>query len=177
MADYTAVGAHKINAWLWSLLKGFEYKTGEKAFGAYFDSGNSAGIKIVPMIPTQQEPELVNIAGGAPFIVYNYVISSYASEWWVCREQLAYVIYDDDEERLRAIQNYMVDLLKRFDWTARSINSYLGSSNYDFKYVQVTNAVSPDEFDTEGGRQGAMVTINYEYTVDLNGTEGNGLRA
>jgi hypothetical protein len=177
MADYLTVGVHQINKWLWLNLKSFEYKTGQKAFTAYKDSGNASGINLIPIIPTQQQPEFVDISGGAPFIVYNYIMSSYPSEWWICREQCAYVIYDNDEERLRAIHAYMADLLKRVDWTAKNINnSSSTSSKFDFKYVQLTNASGPDEFNTEGGRQGAMVVIDYEYTTDINGNEGNGMR-
>lgn len=177
MADYRTIGAHQINKWLWSVLKEFEYKPANKAFNAYKDSGNASGIAMTPIIPTQQQPAFTNIAGGAPFIVYNYTMSPYPSEWWLCREQCAYVIYDDNEERLRAIQNYMIDLMKRMDWTAREINgSGLIPGGFDFKYIQLMSASGPDEFSSEGGRQGAMVVIGYEYTVDINSEEGNGLR-
>lgn len=177
MTDYLTIGAHQINRWLWDTVKTFEYKTGVKAFDKYKGSGNSSGINLVPIIPTQQQPEFTNIADGAPFIVYNYIMNNYSDEWWMCREQCAYIIYDNDEERLRAIHAYLADLLKRVDWTAKNINSSsVVSPNFDFKYVSLTSASGPDEFDTEGGRQGAMVVIDYEYTVDINGQEGNGLR-
>jgi hypothetical protein len=177
--DYRTVGAHQINKWLWSKLKDYEYPAGlpakpTKAFGAY---GTGTGqLNLTPIVPTQQQPQLLDISGGAPFIVYNYIVSPYASEWWLCREQCAYVIYDNDEARLRAIQGYMVDLLKRMDWTARDVNNAASTDRrFDFKFVQMTSASGPDEFSTEGGRQGAMVVINYEYTMDMQ-TDDSGLR-
>jgi hypothetical protein len=177
MTDYRTIGAHQVNKWIWDTISTFEYKTSTKAFDAYVDSGNTDGINLVPIIPSQQQPEFLNISNGAPFIVYNYILSSYASEWWICREQLVYIIYDNDEERLRAIHAYVCDLLKRMDWTARNINSSSAvADNFDFKYVKLTSASGPDEFSTEGGRQGAMIAIDYEYTVDINSAEGNGLR-
>lgn len=177
MTNYHVMGAHQVNAWLWSKLKSFEYPAGKKAFDAYKGSGNTAGLNLIPIIPTQQQPAFLDIAKGAPFIVYNYVVSAYPSEWWICREQCAYVIYDNNEERLRAVQSYIIDLTKRMDWSARDINNFLPSNtNFDFKNVSLTSASGPDEFSTEGGRQGAMVVINYEYTTDMNSAEGNGLR-
>jgi len=177
--EYGTVGAHQINKWLWTKLKDFQYPAGlsrtpVKAFKAY---GAEVGQKnLIPIVPTQQQPQLLDISGGAPFIVYNYIVSSYASEWWLTREQCAYVIYDNDEARLRAIQGYMIDLLRRMDWTARDVNaSPMIDRRFDFKYVQLTSASGPDEFSSEGGRQGAMVVINYEYTMDMQ-TNDSGLR-
>jgi hypothetical protein len=178
MTDYRTVGAHQINKWLWSKLQSFEYKTNTKAFSDYKDSGNTDGYDLVPILPSQQKPQIFDITKGlSPFIVYTYMMSPYASEWWMCREQCAYIIYDSNEERLRAIHSYMIDLLKRMDWTARELNNSNDiSSLFDFKYVQVSSATGPDEFSTEGGEQGAMVIANYEYTTDMDSSEGNGLR-
>jgi len=181
VSDYRTVGAHQINKYLWNDLKDYEYPAGinrtpTRAFSAY----GTGKVNLVPVVPTQQQPLLLDatsgITGGAPFIVYNYITSGYSSEWWLCREQCAYVIYDNNEERLRAIQGRMVDLLKRVDWTARDINNATTTDKrFDFKFVQLTSASGPDEFSSEGGRQGAMVVINYEYTMDME-TGATGLR-
>jgi hypothetical protein len=178
--DYRVVGAHEINKWLWSKLKNFEYKPSVKAFKDYKDSGNSAGYNIVPLVPGYQWPQMSDITGNkSPYIVYNYIMSSYASEWWICKEQCAYVIYDFDEERLRAIHAYIIDLMKRMDWTARELNiSSDVSDKFDFKYVQLTSASGPDDFavTTEKTLRGAMVVVSYEYTTDMSTQEGNGMR-
>lgn len=180
MAEYRVVGAHEINKWLWSKLKNFEYKPGVKAFKDYKDSGNSAGYNIVPIVPGYQWPQMSDITGNkSPYIVYNYIMSGYSSEWWLCREQNAYIIYDSDEERLRAINAYMADLFKRMDWTARDLNDSPDvSDKFDFKFVQLTTASGPDDMDvtTELTLRGAMVVINYEYTTDMSTAEGNGMR-
>lgn len=180
MADYRTVGAHQINKWLWSVLKNFQYKGSEKAFAAYKDSGNSAGLDLVPIVPGHQWAQLNDMTQGKqPFIVYNYIMSAYSTEWWLCREQCVYVIYDSNEERLRAIHAYIVDLMKRMDWTARNINaSSTTASNFDFKTVSLSSASGPDDFEvtTELSLQGCMVVINYEYTTDMSTAEGNGMR-
>ena len=78
--------------------------------------------------------------------------------------------YDSDEERLRAIHNYLFDLLRRADATANDINKFLGStSSFDFKYVNASLATSPAPFAQEGGRQAATIMTSYEYTNDMDG--------
>jgi hypothetical protein len=180
MTDYKLVGAHQINKWLWSKLKTFEYKPGVKAFGQYQGSGNSAGYPAIPIIPGTQSVAFYNMTQGkAPFMVYNYIMSGYSSEWWLCREQCAYVIYDTDDERLISILHYMTDLLKRMDWTARNINtSGTTDARFDIKYVQLTSATGPDDFEVREdlSLRGVMLVINYEYTVDMDTAEGSGMR-
>lgn len=172
MADYRTSGAHQLNKWLWSKLQNFIYNGTDKAFADY----GVSGIDAVPIVPAQQQPELMEIVGGAPFIVYNYRQVPY-SEWWTCQENCAYAIYDSDEERLRAIQNYLVQLLKRQDWAAADVNAYLGSSSkFDFKTIWVSSSQSPSPETDLGGRHGATISVSYKYTANLDGIEHSGLR-
>jgi hypothetical protein len=161
-----------MNKWIWSKLSTFEYKPGAIAFDAY---GSTTGkLNLVPIIPAQQLPEFTNILSGAPFIVYGYSKSASPSEWYITSEKAAYTIYDNNEERLRAIENYMFDLLRRMDESADDINDYLGNaSNYSFKWINANMSTSPEPFIQEGGRMGAMVSISYEYTVALDGVTGS----
>lgn len=173
MTDYRTVGAHQLNKWLWWNLNTFTYRdfsSGQdlRAFAGYDSIG------LVPIIPTQQVPEMNNIVGGAPFIVYAYTRTAAAQSWWVNSEQCTYIVYDNDEERLRAVHTYMTDLLKRFDETARAVNNYLGAaSKFDFKWIGLASSVGPEAAIQENGRQGAMVSIRYEYTCDIIGTVHN----
>lgn len=167
-ASYRTVGVHQINQWLWSVLKDWEYKAGEKAFAAYA-TGSLASVS--PFVPAQQQAEYTNIAGGAPFIVYNYVVNP-NSEYYTVKEQGAYIIYDNNVDRLRSIHALMIDLLRRQDVSAQDLNGWLvPNSPWDFKWISVASAVGPDQFQQEGGRQGATISVQYEYTRDQN-TEG-----
>lgn len=161
-----------MNRWLWGQLRDFELKSGEKAFKNYAPHGS---LNLIPIVPTQQDPTFTNIAKGAPFIVYNYITSHGVDEWWVSREQASFIVYDNNESRLRAISSYMTALLRRGDWTARNINDFISPSTFDFKFVEVLSASGPDEFTQEGGRQGAMVVVRYEYTVNTDTNDGSGL--
>lgn len=182
MTDYRTVGVHQINKWLWNKLKDFEYLDfASQTLVKAFDDYGTGKIELTPIIPSQQMPEFTNIPSGAPFIVYGYSRSTSARSWHMKAEKAAFTVYDNNEERLRAIHGYLYDLLNRLDTTAWEVNKYLGASSaYDFKFIQVSNATGPEPFTQEGGRQGATVSVSYEYTYDLAGTagtEGFGLRA
>lgn len=164
-ANYQTVGVHQINQWLWSILKPWEYKPGVKAFEAY-QSGSLANVSA--FIPAQQQAEFTNISGGAPFIVYNYVVNP-NSDFYTVKEQGAFVIYDADTSRLRAVHALLIDLLRRQDVSAKDLNKWLSpNSAWDFKWISVASAIGPDQFQQEGGRQGATISITYEYTRDQN---------
>lgn len=183
MTDYRTTGVHYVNNWLWENLKRLEYTdypatSVTRVFDKYFVDNGTAEVPLTPIIPSQQVPEFNDIAGGAPFIVYNYIIRP-SPDLWGYTEQCAYIIYDDNEERLRAIFHRMVDLLRRQDWTAVNINAGLtgAGKSFDFKFVNVVGATGPDQFSQEGGRQGALVSISYDFTVDQNRDYQNGLRS
>lgn len=179
-SNYRTTGVHQLNKWLWSRLATLPYKGGY-AFEKYAGSPASGPVPLVPIIPNQQLPEFNEIAGGAPFLVYNYTDLDPGSEWFTHTQSAAYVIYDDDEERLRAIHTYMVDLLRRMDWTAQEVNDYFmkntepgtNADAFDFKTVFVTTAVGPEPFEQQGGRQGALVVARIMFTHDL---QDNGMR-
>lgn len=188
MADYKTSGAHWLNHWLWSRLNGWVYKGTMPAFDAYGTgfqtppNNKLVRVPLTPIIPSQQVPEFTDLIQGPPFIVYNYTSAPAADSWWETNENNVYVIYDADEERLRAIHNYMIDLLRREEWTVREINDYLAGQTpegaaFEFKDLSVTSSSGPDQFQDEGGRQAAMIVVRYRYTRDLVGVDGNGLRA
>jgi hypothetical protein len=172
MADYSSIGTYQLNRWLLSKLKDLTWvndSTGnqEKVFKAYTIAGGSSPVP--PMAQGAPLPEHTNLAGGPPFIVFSYSTGSGVT-WERVREQAAYVIWDSNTLRLRIIQNFMVNLLNRFDWTASDVNDFLNAttpSPFDFKYVQMTTATSPDPALSEQGRQKGLVVAAFEYTRDI----------
>lgn len=168
MTDYGSIGTYQLNKWLMNKLKDLTWindSTGnqEKVFKAYQFAGGTTAL--TPMIQGAQVPDFTNIAGGPPFIVFSYSTGAGIS-WERKREQAAYVIWDGNTLRLRTIQNYMNNLLERFEWTAEEVNDYLRPSPFDFKYVHVTTATSPDPAITEQGRQKGLIVAAFEYTRD-----------
>lgn len=176
MPDYRSNGVHKLNKYLWAHLKDFQYDGVNYAFAEY--RGVTPEIALEPIIPTQQIPEFTDIAGGAPFIVYNFRENP-KGDFWLSRETCSYVVYDPNEDRLRAIKNFITDLFKRWDWSAQAVNSYLDTNNitgFEFKEIHVFTATGPNTTSDEGGRQTANIVLSYVYAVDNDGLEGSGLR-
>lgn len=171
MSDYKSIGTYELNRFLLSKLKDLEWKptpsTTEKVFKAYTMSGGTSVVP--PLAQGAPQPAQINLAGGPPFIVFGYSTGAGVS-WERKREQAAYVVWDADTARLAVIQNYMINLLERFDTTAEEVNDFLNATNqslYDFKYVQVTTATSPDPAITEQGRQKGLVVAAFEYTREM----------
>lgn len=168
MADYNLTGTYQLNKWLLDKLKDLMWvndvtSANEKVFKAYAFAGGS--INLTPFIQGAQIPDFTNLAGGPPFVVFGYTTGA-GTNWELTREQAAYVIWDSNTARLRRIQNYMKTLLERHDWTAEEVNDFISPSPFDFKYIQVTTATSPDPAISEQGRQKGLLVSAFEYTVD-----------
>lgn len=167
MADYDLNGVHVYNKFVWSELvrKGIM---------------NPADYpRIIPIVPTQQDPVLNDLTTGKPYIVYTYLIAGYDANIWANVEQVTYRIFSDNERQLRQISNFLVDLSKRMDWTADDINTWItvntdyrkdaDDAKFDFKFVQVVGSTSPEPANTEGGRQFSTVTVRMTYVHSENG--------
>jgi hypothetical protein len=130
------------------------------------------GYPITPFIPSQQMPELNNVATGHPYIVYTYSTTSDYPESWCKIESAVIRIYGDKEEQLRILKSYIFDLLDR-DEVPEILTDYANTLStslmriFDFKTMQVINAIGPEPYDQEGGRQLAAITVRYEYTTAI----------
>ncbi len=167
-------GIHILNQFIWAELKSGGFMPDETSYQG-----------LVPIIPTQQVAVFNDMPTNLPFIVYDYIIASYDIDLWANVEQVTYRIYSDNESQLRTVTNFLVDLCKRWDWTAGELNDWVreGSRDshkkFDFKYVQVIGGTSPAPFEQEGGRQDSSLTVRVAYTHDENLTvgKGKGMRA
>jgi len=172
MTKHDLNGVHVLNKYIWDELK--------KA-NLLRDSDYNG---LVPIIPTQQVPVFNDMAAGKPFIVYTYLVASYDVDLWANVEQVTYRIYSDDERKLRQISNFLIDLCRRFDWSAADVNNWIDGfptldgdeKKFEFKYVQVVGSTSPEPFAQEGGRQNASVTVRMAFIHDMkSGVAGNNL--
>lgn len=131
-----------------------------------------------PIIPAQQQPEFTNEPAHIPFFVYNYAQTGGYEEWWLEHEELAYVLYCDDEELIRKTIHYLNQLFKRYDWTADEVNDWLTTNGspaqkaFNFKYIRVLNMTSIEPATEEGGRHSAMVVLRLCFTSDLDTEDG-----
>jgi hypothetical protein len=130
------------------------------------------GYPITPFIPSQQMPELNNVASAHPFIVYTYSKTNDYPEWWCKIETAVIRIYGDKEEQLRVLSGYITDLLDR-EYVAEDLTDYGNTLTaslkiFDFKTMQVVNSIGPEPYDQEGGRMLSAITVRYEYTTTIN---------
>jgi hypothetical protein len=158
MASYKLTGAHALNAFTQAKL----------VEAGFITLANYNGL--TPIIPAQQQPEYTNLAKGIPFIVYNYTQEGTYQDWWLEHEQVAYVVYTDDANKIREIITFLNHLYRRFDWSAQDINIWLAANGsatqktFDFKYVRVVNATSLEPATEEGGRHSALIVLNTCFT-------------
>lgn len=171
MTTYDLNAVHVYNKFLWSRLL---------EAGLMNESDYSG---LTPIIPSQQERVFNDMTAGRPFIIYTFAMASYDVDIWANVEQVTYRIFSDDERKLRNISNFIVDLSKRFDWSASDVNSWIKTFNtvdqdeksFDFKYVQVLSMTGPEPYSEEGGRQSASVTVRISYTIESE-TKVDGVR-
>lgn len=159
MTNYADSAISKIRDFLWSNLVNDEILNPNDYIADGFLK------PIVPIIPTQQVPELNNLIGNQTYIVYDFDISSYSDQWWICEETALFSIISNDFSKIIEIINYMVDLFRRLDDVGKEINASLPSgTKFKFYYVSLDSATSPSPYMEEGGRQIGQVGIRYEYS-------------
>lgn len=133
------------------------------------------GELILPfMVPGQDNPEMVTIYDQDkfqhfPYIVYSVSQRPVPDEPYLECGQASYTIYHVDIDILIGMVDYLNDLLKREDWTARDINTHFMSDNsysYDFKSVSVLTTAGPAATDEEGGRNSMLLVLRYDVTYE-----------
>jgi hypothetical protein len=97
---------------------------------------DSLGDVIIPIIPVQQPAELNQFLSGKKHIVYDKIGMSYEENWMVCTEQVLFTIYSINYSDINEIRNFMVDLFRRMDDSARDINYWDGLSD-KFKFFTI----------------------------------------
>lgn len=133
---------------------------------------DNTGLNIVPIIPVQQSPEMNQFLSGKKHIVYDKIGMSYEDNWLVCCEQILFTIYTTDVSEITEIRNFMTDLFRRMDDSARDINRS-GTLNDKFKFHSIFIAdISPTEPSEE--LQGffssdVIIEAKYSRITDLNG--------
>ena len=94
---------------------------------------DNVGSAIVPIIPVQQSPEMNQFLSGKKHMVYDKIGLSYEDNWLICCEQILFTVYSTDVSEINEIRNFMTDLFRRMDDSAKDINQF-GSLNNKFKF-------------------------------------------
>lgn len=152
--------AYLLRAYTWALLKRNDSTT--------WDESKYGGLE--PIVPLNEEPELSEYDG--PYIVYGYTTDFAGSNPAAARGSLAYAIYDQNFRRLTKTMNILTTAFEREDEAARDVNAFTSSIpqfrglRFSFIRLGFVEGGTPEE--TEGGRQSAIITIQYEYYVNYN---------
>jgi hypothetical protein len=106
---------------------------------------DNVGTPIVPIIPVQQSPEMNQFLSGKKHIIYDKIGVSYEENWLICCEQILFTIYSTDVSEINEIRNFMTDLFRRMDESARDVNRFESLSD-KFKFHSIFIAdISPTE--------------------------------
>jgi hypothetical protein len=136
-ADFKLDAMIEIRKFLWSeLLEANIFDQDDY----YSDNVGSA---IVPIIPVQQSAEMNQFLSGKKHIVYDKIGLSYEDNWLICCEQILFTVYSTDVSEINEIRNFMTDLFRRMDDSAKDVNKF-ESLNNKFKFHSIFIAdISP----------------------------------
>lgn len=146
MVNYSKDAVVEIRNYLWYKLK----QEGVLSSNDYLD-GN--GNTIVPIIPVQQVPEMTTFFLGPTtanednktHIVYDKIGISYEENWAICCEQVVFTVYAIDYNKITIMRNFMMDLFRRMDDSAKEVNAWPEKSN-EFKFHSIHIAdISPTQ--------------------------------
>lgn len=161
MTDYTKTAVGEIRDFLWTNIKS------NQIFNENHYIADGFTYPLVPIIPAQEVPEFNNLISGKPYIVYDFEVSSYDSDYWICEETL--ILYIISPSYLKGVEtiNFLVDLFRRMDDTAKDVNSSLVSDAFKFYYFYINRAESPSPMKEEGGNHISTVEISYKYSREI----------
>ena len=120
-----------------------------------------------PLVPAQDRPEIQN--PDYPWIVYAWRYATDPSMWWENADEVTYAIISPDIDKIDNLAFELSQIFKKMDKSAEAINDYLASaSQYDntFLTCRVTNKLSPDTADQEGGNHTGLLVVRYTYVIN-----------
>jgi hypothetical protein len=164
--DYKADAMIEVRKYLWDSL----------ATIGIFDEDNyysdNIGTTIIPIIPVQQQPELDQFLSGKKHIVYDKIGMSYEENWVICCEQILFTIYSTDVSEISEIRNFMTDLFRRMDESARDVNMWDSVSD-KFKfysiYISDISPTAPSEELKGFLSSDVILEIKYSRLSDIQG--------
>jgi hypothetical protein len=130
-----------------------------------------------PIIPAQQDQELMSMNPEKPFIVYDVRTPQIGVDWFMYENMISYVVYSSDAAEANRLVNWFVDVFRRFDQSAEDVNTWLRSGTderlkkFNFHQINVAAAVPVEPAENEGGRYSGFVSLRYSFSTpnDQNG--------
>jgi hypothetical protein len=165
-ANYLIDAMFELRKYLWSEIVSNNILDPENYYS------DLVGETISPILPVQQSPEMNHFFSGKTHMVYDKIGMSYEDNWLICCEQILFTIYSTDILEVNKIRNFMTDLFRRMDDSARDINGYSDKDeNIKFHSIfiaDISPTAPPEEmqgfFSTE-----VTLEIKYSRITDLKG--------
>ena len=117
--DYSHVAAYDVRKVLWEELQ----NSGLIDVNNYYADGFAD--PLIPIIPTQQVPEFNNLLPGVTYLTYDILVKHHPVQWWMSEETMTFEIVSRDSGEIQTIINFMIDLFRRYDQTAKDVNLQL----------------------------------------------------
>jgi hypothetical protein len=86
-----------------------------------------------PILPVQQPADMNQLFNGKKHIIYDKINISYEDNWMICNDQILFTIYSTQISEINEITNFIIDLFRRMDDSAKDVNGSLGISTV-FKF-------------------------------------------
>jgi hypothetical protein len=86
-----------------------------------------------PILPVQQPADMNQLFNGKKHIIYDKINISYEDNWMICNDQILFTIYSTQISEINEITNFMIDLFRRMDDSARDLNGSMAISSV-FKF-------------------------------------------
>jgi hypothetical protein len=165
MANYNIHPVYDINAYLWKSIMDNEILDPNNYIADGFSN------YLVPIVPAQQIPEFNNLLPGQTYLIYDYEEMPSQENWWISNQIITYFVVSPNNDKINQVIAMIKDVFRRFDDSARDVNSYSGKSGYyNFHHISIDSTVSPQHFTSEGGFMMGEVKLNISYTRNLSGS-------
>lgn len=167
MTDYSKVASYDVRKVLWEELQANNMIDPTNYYADGFIE------PLLPIIPAQQVPEFNNLLPGKTYLVYDVFQKNYGVQWWMSEESITFEIISTSSNEIQTIINFMIDLFRRYDLSARDINLQLiTDSPFNFHFFRLQSADPVQSFQNEGGFMSGVLTIDYAYTRETNSDTG-----
>jgi hypothetical protein len=166
MVNYKLDAMIELRKYLWQKLKDADIFTGSNYYS------DNIGDEIVPIIPVQQAAELNQFLSGKKHIVYDKIGMSYEDLWAICCEQILFTVYSTDISDINEIRNFMTDLFRRVDESARDVNNWTSlSDKFQFYSIFIADMspTAPSEELQGFLSMDIVLEIKYSRLSDSNG--------
>jgi len=167
MTDYTLVASYDVRKILWEELQANNLLSANDYYADGFIE------PLIPIIPAQQVPEFNNLLPGKTYIVYDIFQKNYGVQWWMSEETITFEVISTSSNEIQTIINFMTDLFRRYDTSAKEINLQLiSTSPFIFYFFRLQSSDPIQSFQNEGGFMSGIISIDYCYSRELDGLTG-----